>query len=120
MNTFTVNGTPNNYYSLEVTNTGGSQVCFYISTISILPYPNGPGGNFNDHFKKTKKLDYFSVLENLFFHKNWPDYLELKWLLKLTSDGKNSGVAQCAALGLKLGAVKNNVEKNAITSLMSN
>jgi hypothetical protein len=45
--------------------------------------------------------------------------LGFKWLLKLTPDGKNSGVAQCAALGLKLGAVKNNVEKNAITSLMS-
>jgi hypothetical protein len=40
-------------------------------------------------------------------------------VLKLISDGKNSGVAQCAALGLKLGAVKNNVEKRAITSLMS-
>ena len=35
------------------------------------------------------------------------------------SGGKNSAIAQCAALGLKLGAVKTSSEKNALTSFLS-
>jgi hypothetical protein len=42
-----------------------------------------------------------------------------KGLLNKYSVGKNSAIAQCAALGLKLGAVKTALEKKAITSFLS-
>jgi hypothetical protein len=35
--------TPDNFVSLEVTNTNGSKVCFYVSTSEKTPYPNVAG-----------------------------------------------------------------------------